>query len=221
MDLMADVLPNPAFAPEGIASRRAKVGLNQNRHQSGFPAGSNWVTHPATRVADCGQPRAITAEALVEIYKTRYAGPRGDGVPGTSRWPRAQASRRSCRGGRSRHPCVRGGSARHRAPKVLLVARPGSADDAERGHAVDDSDGPGLHGVDRGELRPRRHDGRCSVTCARRRATPTDQGTGSRRRYADRAGVDQRADRGDRGADGSPRGDRRLREKPIPVPRVR
>ena len=80
MDLTADVLLNPAFAPEewDRLKTRTKAGLVQNRTNPGFLAAETFNravfgTHPAGRVSPtAANLDAITPEALVEFHKTRY-----------------------------------------------------------------------------------------------------------------------------------------------------
>ena len=80
MELTADVLLNPAFAPAewDLLKKRTKAGLVQNRTNPGFLAAETFNravfgTHPAGRVsATAANLDAITPEALVEFHKTRY-----------------------------------------------------------------------------------------------------------------------------------------------------
>jgi zinc protease len=80
MDLTADILLNPAFAPaewERLKTR-TKAGLIQNRTNPGFLAAETFNravfgTHPAGRLSPtAANLDAITPEALVEFHKTHY-----------------------------------------------------------------------------------------------------------------------------------------------------
>jgi zinc protease len=138
MDLTADVLLNPAFAPaewERLKTR-TKAGLVQNRTNPGFLAAETFNravfgTHPAGRVSPtAANLDAITPEALVEFHKTRYVPDHaamafaGDISLAEARklvetklsgWKKAGVAK-----GQLTDPPAIG------APKVFLVARPGS-----------------------------------------------------------------------------------------------
>jgi len=80
MDLTADILLNPAFAPAewDRLKTRTKAGLIQNRTNPGFLAAETFNravfgTHPAGRLSPtAANLDAITPEALVEFHKTHY-----------------------------------------------------------------------------------------------------------------------------------------------------
>ena len=80
MDLAADVLLNPAFAPAewDRFKTRAKAGLIQQRTNPGFLASETFNravfgTHPASRVSPtAANLDAITPDALGEFHRTRY-----------------------------------------------------------------------------------------------------------------------------------------------------
>ncbi len=138
MELTADVLLNPAFAPAewDRLKTRTKAGLVQNRTNPGFLAAETFNravfgTHPAGRVSPtAANLDAITAEALVEFHKTRYVPDHaamafaGDISLAEARklvetklsgWKKAGTPK-----GQLADPPAIG------APKVFLVARPGS-----------------------------------------------------------------------------------------------
>jgi zinc protease len=138
MDLTADVLLNPAFAPAewSLLKTRTKAGLIQNRTNPGFLAAETFNravfgTHPAGRVSPtAANLDAITPEALVEFHKTRYVPDHaamafaGDISLAEARklveaklsgWKKAGVAK-----GPVTDPPAIG------APKVFLVARPGS-----------------------------------------------------------------------------------------------
>ncbi len=80
MDLAADMLLNPAFAPDewDRLKTRAKAGLIQQRTQPGFLASETFNrvvfgSHPAARVSPtAANLDAITPETLAEFHRTRY-----------------------------------------------------------------------------------------------------------------------------------------------------
>jgi len=80
MDLTADILLNPAFAPEewDRLKTRAKAGLIQQRTQPGFLANETFNrvvfgSHPAARVSPtAANLDAITPDALAEFHRTHY-----------------------------------------------------------------------------------------------------------------------------------------------------
>jgi zinc protease len=80
MDLAADVLLNPAFAPAewDRFKTRAKAGLIQQRTNPGFLASETFNravfgTHPASRVSPtAANIDAITPDALAEFHRTHY-----------------------------------------------------------------------------------------------------------------------------------------------------
>jgi zinc protease len=80
MDLTADILLNPAFAPEewDRLRTRAKAGLIQQRTQPGFLASETFNrvvfgSHPAGRVSPTAASLdAITPETLAEFHRTHY-----------------------------------------------------------------------------------------------------------------------------------------------------
>ncbi len=80
MDLAADVLLNPAFAPAewDRFKTRAKAGLIQQRTNPGFLASETFNravfgTHPASRVSPtAANLDAITPDALAEFHRTHY-----------------------------------------------------------------------------------------------------------------------------------------------------
>jgi zinc protease len=80
MNLAADVLLNPAFAPAewDRLRTRTKAGLVQNRANPSFLAAETFNravfgAHPAGRVSpSAASLDAITPEALIEFHKTRY-----------------------------------------------------------------------------------------------------------------------------------------------------
>jgi zinc protease len=138
MDLTADVLLNPAFdaAEWDRLKMRMKAGLVQNRTNPGFLAAETFNravfgTHPAGRIATtAAHLDAITPGALVEFHKTRYVPDHaamafaGDISLAEARklvetklspWKKAGAPK-----GAVTDPPALG------APKVFLVARPGS-----------------------------------------------------------------------------------------------
>ncbi len=138
MDLTADVLLNPAFAPAewDRLRTRTKAGLVQSRANPGFLAAERFNravfgAHPAGRVSpSAANLDAITPEALMEFHKTRYAPDHaaiafaGDLSLAEARklveaklsgWKKAGAPK-----GSVMEPLAVG------APRVFLVARPGS-----------------------------------------------------------------------------------------------
>ena len=80
MDLAADVLLNPVFAPEewDRLKARTKAGFVQNRTNPNFLASETFNravfgTHPAGRVSPTATHLdAITPDALVEFHRARY-----------------------------------------------------------------------------------------------------------------------------------------------------
>ena len=80
MDLTADILLNPAFAPDewDRLKTRAKAGLIQQRTQPGFLASETFNrvvfgSHPAARVSPtAANLDAITSETLAEFHRTHY-----------------------------------------------------------------------------------------------------------------------------------------------------
>ena len=80
MDLTADILLNPSFAPEewDRLKTRAKAGLIQQRTQPGFLANETFNrvvfgSHPAARVSPtAANLDAITPDALAEFHRTHY-----------------------------------------------------------------------------------------------------------------------------------------------------
>jgi zinc protease len=80
MDLAADILLNPAFAPAewDLLKTRAKAGLIQQRTQPGFLASETFNrvvfgSHPAGRVSPtAAHLDAITPEALAEFHRSHY-----------------------------------------------------------------------------------------------------------------------------------------------------
>jgi predicted Zn-dependent peptidase len=80
MDLTADILLNPAFAPEewDRLKTRSKAGLIQQRTQPGFLASETFNrvvfgSHPAARVSPtAANLDAITPAALAEFHRTHY-----------------------------------------------------------------------------------------------------------------------------------------------------
>jgi len=138
VDLAADVLLNPAFDPvewERLRTR-TKAGLVQNRTNPGFLAAETFNravfgVHPAGRIAStAANLDAITPEALVDFHKTRYVPDHaamafaGDISLADARklvetklsgWKKAGVPK-----GPVTDPPALG------APKVFLVARPGS-----------------------------------------------------------------------------------------------
>jgi zinc protease len=138
LDLAADVLLNPAFAPAewDRLKTRTKAGLVQNRANPNFLAAETFSravfgTHPAARVSPtAASVDAITPEALVEFHRARYvpdhaaiafAGdislPEARALVETklAGWKKAGVPKQAVR-----DPAPIG------APKVFLVARPGS-----------------------------------------------------------------------------------------------
>jgi len=138
MDLAADVLLNPAFAPAewDRLKTRTKAILIQNRANPGFLAAETFNravfgAHPAGRVSpSAANLDAITPEALVEFHRTRYVPDHaaiafaGDISLAEARklveaklsgWKKAGVPK-----GSVTDPPPIG------APKVFLVARPGS-----------------------------------------------------------------------------------------------
>lgn len=138
MDLTADILLNPAFAPEewDRLRTRTKAGLVQNRANPAFLAAETFNravfgVHPAGRVApSAANLDAITAAALAEFHKTRYVPDHaaiafaGDISLADARklveaklagWKKAGVAKGSV----TDPPAVG-------VPKVFLVARPGS-----------------------------------------------------------------------------------------------
>jgi zinc protease len=138
MDLAADVLLNPAFAPAewDRMKTRTKAGLVQNRANPNFLAAETFNraifgAHPAGRVSPtAANLDAITPEALAEFHRTRYVPDHaaiafaGDiSLPEArklleaklSGWKKAGVPKVSV----TDPPAIG-------APKVFLVARPGS-----------------------------------------------------------------------------------------------
>jgi zinc protease len=138
MDLAADILLNPAFAAVewDRLKTRTKAGLVQNRTNPNFLAAERFNravfgTHPAGRVSPTAADLdAITPEALVEFHRTRYvpdlaaivfagdislAEARQIVETRLSGWKKAGVTRFSVT-----NPPETG------APRVFLVARPGS-----------------------------------------------------------------------------------------------
>jgi zinc protease len=138
LDLAADVLLNPAFAPAEWArlKTRAKAGLVQNRADPNFLAAETFNravfgTHPAARVSPTvASLDAITPEALVDFHRSHYVPDHaaiaftGDISLPEARtlveaklagWKKAGAPKQAVT-----DPAPIG------APKVFLVARPGS-----------------------------------------------------------------------------------------------
>lgn len=80
LDLTADILLNPAFAPAewDRLKTRTKAGLVQNRANPGFLAAETFNravfgAHPAGRISpSAANLDAITAEALAEFHKARF-----------------------------------------------------------------------------------------------------------------------------------------------------
>ncbi len=138
MDLTADVLLNPAFAPAewDRLKTRTKAGLVQNRTNPSFLAAETFNravfgAHPAGRVSPtAANLDAITPEALVEFHKTRYV-PDHAAIAFAGDISLAEARKlveTKLAGGRRpaspKRPVTDPPAIG--APKVFLVARPGS-----------------------------------------------------------------------------------------------
>ena len=138
MDLTADILLNPAFLPVewDRLKTRTKAGLVQNRTNPGFLAAETFNravfgAHPAGRVSPtAANLDAITPEALVEFHKTRYVPDHaaiafaGD-ISLTEARKIVEAKLSSWKkAGRTKEPLT--DPPPIGAPKVFLVARPGS-----------------------------------------------------------------------------------------------
>jgi zinc protease len=138
MDLTADVLLNPLFAPAewDRFKTRTKAGLIQQRTNPGFLASETFNrvvfgSHPAARVSSTAASLdAITPEALVEFHRTHYVPDHaaiafaGDISMADARklvdtklagWKKAGVAKSAVT-----DPPAMG------APKVYLIARPGS-----------------------------------------------------------------------------------------------